>query len=177
MSFVFWPLSYALSNEKSRIICMKRDFTLNLTLGFVCLKLKFTRNFPLHSFLQSKSKSNNNKMRNSYSYFNYLFNDYFKSGVKQWFAPSQKCMSAPRLVHVFLVWRVQNYYFFSKPTNIFSLFSIHLAEKCKYFCTYHIIMILKSPFLGIVSFNRKSYLCTQNQKELKIKNWKLKIYN
>ena len=90
-------------NEKSRIICMKRDLTKNLTFGFVCLKLKFTRNFPLHSSLQSKSKSNNNKMRNSYSYFNYLF---------LFLNLMQLLLNA-----------VQNYYFFSKLTNIFSLFS------------------------------------------------------
>ena len=58
--------------------------------------------------------------------------------------------------------------FFFQTYKHFLTFFYNLAEKCKYFGIYHIIMILKSPFLGIVSFNRKSYLCTQNQKELKI---------
>ena len=51
--------------------------------------------------------------------------------------------------------------FFFQTYKHFLTFFYNLAEKCKYFGIYHIIMILKSPFLGIVSFNRKSYLCTQ----------------
>ena len=58
-------------------------------------------------------------------------------------------------------------FFFRTHKHFLSFFN-NLVEKCQNFGIYHITMIAKSPFLGIVSFSEKSYLCTQNQKELKI---------
>lgn len=46
---------------------MERDFDVYLLIVYLSLKLKFTRNFPLHNILQSKNKNTGKMRKTSFS--------------------------------------------------------------------------------------------------------------
>lgn len=52
---------------------MKRDFNVYLLIVYFSLKLKSTRNFPLHNLLQSKNRNIGKMRTTSFSQTIYLF--------------------------------------------------------------------------------------------------------